>query len=233
MLLKAYLTIDDLKLVIKNYSAEVNKYVDYNNNYPSKKGQHRGFHLTVEAPQNNFLWEEAIKNYSMTSLMQIRFEPAIIGSEKTRVISMFDCHIVNHKVNYHHQSNEPLTETIHIICGGVEDSWFPSTVYEEHWRITFPTQEDSVTDDEEPGILNYQIEDLDGNILQKSEIDIDEQITVVVETENAIGKTLQIDLDSNRLDFEHNGIALEDDILEINITKDIEEIHLKAIAQKN
>ncbi len=94
MLNKAYLIIDDLKLVIMDYLMEINKHIDNNNSYPSKKGQHRGFHLTVEAPQNNLLWEEAIKNYSMTPLMQIRFEPAILGSEKTRIISMYDCHVV-------------------------------------------------------------------------------------------------------------------------------------------
>ena len=56
MLNKAYLIVDDLKLVIIDYSMEINKHIDYNNSYPSKKGQHRGFNLTVEAPQNNLLW---------------------------------------------------------------------------------------------------------------------------------------------------------------------------------
>jgi len=103
-------------------------------------------------------------------------------------------------------------------------SWIPPSE-----RI--PYQPKEIEND--PKILNYHIEDINGNIIQKDEIEIDEEIILVVETENAIGETFEIDLDSNRLNFEHNGQVLESDILEFKVTNEIEQIHLKAIEQKN
>ena len=54
-----------------------------------------------------------------------------------------------------------------------------------------------------------------------------------MESENATGEVFEIDLDSNRLDFEHNGQVLNDDILEVQIMGDLDQIHLKAIEQQN
>jgi len=105
--------------------------------------------------------------------------------------------------------------------------------YSAYWRKTFEDQGEETVREDSPNILNYHIEDLNGNIIQKNEIDIDEEITLVVETENAIGETLELDLDSSRLDFEYNGQIIENDILEIQISKEVEQIHLKAVAQTN
>lgn len=233
MLLRAYLVIDDLKLVIKDYSMEISKHVDYNNKYPSKKGQHRGFHLTVEAPQNNILWEEAIKNYSMTPLMQIRFEPAILGSEKTRIISMYDCHVVHHTVSYHHQNNEPLSERVHITCGGVEDSWYPATVYEEHWRVTRPNEGNTLVDETEELLVikSAYFEDEEGNKIDEKYFG---KAILVLKTQNGTGKTTDIDLSSDEHDYKYQGQLLEDDILKyFSITSDTTRIPLEIIEQES
>ena len=233
MLNKAYLIIDDLKLVIKDYSMRISKDVDFNNKYPSKKGQHRGFQLTVEAPQNNFLWEEAIKSYSMTPLMQIRFEPAIIGSEKTRIINMYDCHIVYHSVHYNHKSNEPLTESILIRCGGVDDSWYPGTVYSEHWRVTYPNKEETTVDNnDEPKLINKFITDL--NNVTIDDYNTGDKILLNIETINTIGKTITFNLNDKTHDFKYNGVVLENDILKnYLINSNMEQVELEVIDQEN
>ena len=165
--------------------------------------------------------------------MQIRFEPAVLGSEKTRIISMYDCHVVYCRTSFNSSDNQPITDTVHITCGGVEDSYYPSTVYEEHWRITYPNNGEETVTDEEPKIINWHIEDKENNIIEKDEIEIDEEIIVVIETQNATGEMFHINLDSNRLDFEHDGKILGNDILDIQIKEEIQQIHLKAIKQQD
>ena len=236
MLNKAYLIIDDLKLVIIDYSMEINKHIVYNNSYPSKKGQHRGFNLTVEAPQSNLLWEEAIKNYSMTPLMQIRFEPAILGSEKTRIISMYDCHVVYCRTSFNSTDNQPITDTVHITCGGVEDSYYPSTVYEEHWRVTYPNNggETVVDNDDEPELLGHQIEDSNNQIIEEDKVLKNQEIFLVINSKNADGQIVDIDLTNKSVDYEYNGKWMENDIIrDITLLGETTKIKLKAVKQKS
>ena len=232
MLNKAYLIIDDLKLVIIDYSMEINKHIVYNNSYPSKKGQHRGFNLTVEAPQSNLLWEEAIKNYSMTPLMQIRFEPAILGSEKTRIISMYDCHVVYCRTSFNSTDNQPITDTVHITCGGVEDSYYPSTVYQEHWRVTYPNNEEAVVIEEEKEFTKCYLANTNNEKI--NDYKKDDIIVLNIQTLNRIGDNVTVNLEDHKYDFEHNGIVLQNDTLEnIVINDDLEQIELKVVEQKN
>ncbi len=126
-----------------------------------------------------------------------------------------------------------MTETLEITCAGVEDS-NSFGVYSASWRETFKedTVEPTVLNDE-PEINKYHIEDLEGNELEKNDIDVDEEIMLVIESSNAVGKTFKFNLDDQKLDYEHNGIKLENDTLEVQITNDIESIPLKAILQEN
>ena len=123
-----------------------------------------------------------------------------------------------------------MTFQLFMKSGAIEASW-STAAHVEKWSY-LPEEGEVTVIDNEPTILNYHIEDIQGNIIQKSEIDIGEEISLVIETKNAIGETLQLDLDSNRLDFECNGLVFEDDIVEIQIVKEIERIHLKAVRQE-
>lgn len=224
MLIKAYLIIGDLKLVVKTYSLSVQKGVSYNN-FPNGKGELQAVSLEVEAPRNNMLWEEAIKNYSMTPLMQIRFEPAIQGSEKTRIIAMYDCHVVYHSTNYHHQSNEPLTESLEITCGGLEDSWYPSTVISKHWRETFPQSNSNTTivnEELESKITKFSITDENGK--EKSKYSIGEYIYLNIKSVNKIGNNITIKLKEKTKDFEYKGKVLPNDTLSNYIIQSDEDI---------
>ena len=231
-MVSAYLVIEDLKLVIKHYSMHISKHIDPRNNYPSGKGQLRGLEIELEAPKNNFLWEQAIANYSMTPLMVIEILPAVIGNKKTRYIKLYDCHVVKHKANYNHRSNEPFTETIKLTCGGIEDSWYPATVYEEHWRVTYPNQEEAVAEeDETEGVIKeIYYEDNQGNRISK--IRKNKEVFLVVKTENFTGETIDIDLSDDKYNFEYQGNILENDqLLNYSVVNDISRIPLKTIKQ--
>jgi len=152
----------------------------------------------------------------------------------TKTYEFNDAHLIYFKESFYAEGEEPMQTTITISPAiqnyGVE--------FVKRWNVSWippnermPYQSKELEND--PKILNYHIEDINGNIIQKDEIEIDEEITLVVESENAIDEIFEIDLDSSRLDFEHNGQIFKNDILEFKVTNEIEQIHLRAIEQKN
>jgi len=125
----------------------------------------------------------------------------------------------------------PLHMTISVGWGIMKTR---DVIHEETWNPYNPfiEIEETVISEDEPEIVGYHIEDLEGNTIDKEEIEVDEEIVLVIESHNAIGETFEIDLDDSKLDYEYNGLKLEDDKLEIQIDEDIVNIPLKAILQE-
>ncbi|MFI8604690.1 type VI secretion system tube protein TssD [Cellulophaga baltica] len=153
------------------------------------------------------------------------------GLSKLFDFEFANCYCVGLREQFSATGHDPLKMELTITPGiqRVRD-----VIFEKVWNPSNPFREQAETTviNNEPNILGYHIEDINGNAIDKTEIDIDEEIYLIVESENAVGKVFEIDLDSNRLDFEHNGLPLNNDILEFQITSDVEQIHLKAIAQQ-
>ncbi|MBE7661282.1 type VI secretion system tube protein TssD [Tenacibaculum finnmarkense] len=152
----------------------------------------------------------------------------------TKTYSFRDTHLIYFKEIFNAEGEEPM-QTIITISPAIQNY---GADFVKRWNVSWippseqmPYQTKEIGND--PKILDYHIEDINGNIIQKDEIEIDEEIKLVVETENAIGEIFEIDLDSIRLDFEHNGQILKNDIFEFKVTNEIEQVHLKAIEQKN
>lgn len=90
----------------------------------------------------------------------------------------------------------------------------------------------NATEETEPSLLKFHFEDEKGNTISKNEIKIDEITYLVINTKNAIGKSLKINLDDNYKDFEHNGNAVINDVIDnIKITGDTCRVQLKAVKQ--
>lgn len=114
-----------------------------------------------------------------------------------------------------------------------------TAVYSAYWRETY--KEDNVAatvinrqGETLPNLKNYHFEDIDKNVIKKDEIKVDDIIYLVVNSENAIGENVTINLDDNFKDYEYNGNPIANDILkDILITDDICKIKLKAITQQN
>ncbi|WFO17349.1 hypothetical protein M601_006480 [Cellulophaga baltica 4] len=153
------------------------------------------------------------------------------GLSKLFDFEFANCYCVGLREQFSATGHDPLKMELTITPGiqRVRD-----VIFEKVWNPSNPFAEAPVVSmrENEPEILGYHIEDLEGNVVERNEIEVDEEIVLVVESENAVGKVFEIDLDSNRLDFEHNGLPLNNDILEFQITSDVELIHLKAIAQQ-
>lgn len=78
----------------------------------------------------------------------------------------------------------------------------------------------------EPKIIDCYYTDLEGKRIEETWVGDD--IFLVVETENMIGETIDIDLADQYKDFEYNGEILENDTLKnIQITADIQKFKLK------
>ncbi|OEK08122.1 hypothetical protein A8C32_01285 [Flavivirga aquatica] len=108
----------------------------------------------------------------------------------------------------------------------------------KRWNVSWisPSERmpyEAMENNDEPKLIEYHFEDEKGNRIDKNEINIGEIIYLKINTKNAIGKSLQINLDDNYKDFEHNGNTLINDVLNnIKITDDTCKVQLKAVKQK-
>lgn len=230
MSFRAKIIIDDIEVNVLRFNFRFKQGAN-ENGHPCEIPTFRGLEVLIESRSDLNLAEWSFAP-DMAKQVELHIYPVNLDG-RTRRLYFFDSHLIGWKHNFSSTGTLPLTEQLTITAAGVKDSTTEEE-YSMYWRTTYPDKgATSTTIDEGPDILSYHIENLEGEIIEKKEIDIDEEIILVVESEHAVGEIFQIDLDSSRLDFEHNGVALDDDILEFKITKDIEEIHLKAIAQQN
>lgn len=108
--------------------------------------------------------------------------------------------------------------------------------YSVYWRTTFPDQETQSTtvEEEAPNFIGQYLEDMDGNRIAKSDIDVNDEFYLYIETEFSEGETISIDLKDNSKDYEYNGKYMKDDIIKnITITGDLTKVKLKAIEEQN
>lgn len=94
-----------------------------------------------------------------------------------------------------------------------------------------PKEKTQQLSNDEPEVIAKYYTDLEGNRIE--ETIIGEEVYLVLETKNMIGKTVDIDLSDNTKDFEYEGQILEDDILaNLTINGNIQQEKLKVIPQQ-
>ncbi|MWW25356.1 type VI secretion system tube protein TssD [Algibacter lectus] len=155
------------------------------------------------------------------------------GFQKDFDIEFANAHIINLYEHFSSTGDDPMYMHI-IISYGI--SRVRGTIHEKKWNPSNPFVNEDVEDTTplgEPEIVGYHIEDLDGNIIEKEEIEVGEEIILVVESSNAAGEIFELDLDDSKLDYEYNGVKLEEDKLEVQIDGDTVNIPLKAILQED
>ncbi|WP_405266788.1 type VI secretion system tube protein TssD [Cellulophaga sp. Ld12] len=154
------------------------------------------------------------------------------GLSKLFDFEFANCYCVGLREQFSATGHDPLKMELTITPGiqRVRD-----VIFEKVWNPSNPFAEAPVVSmsENEPEILGYHIEDLEGNVVERNEIEVDEEIVLVVESRNAVGKFFEINLDDQTLDYEHNGTKLKEDMFEVSITSDIERVPLKAILQED
>ncbi|PZW36963.1 hypothetical protein LX95_02912 [Mesonia algae] len=152
---------------------------------------------------------------------------------KTRKLYFYDCHLVGWKNDFSATGSNPMSETLEITCAGVEGST-SEAVYSSYWRETF--KEDNVVpitrEEPEPKLTEYHFENKKGEVIEEKDIKINQELELVITTENANGTTIKVNLNNSRLDFKHNGEILENDILKgVKINDEETRVPLTAIKQ--
>ncbi len=229
MSVKAKLVIDELEINIINFSFGFNQGKDTNGK-PTQKPMFIGLQLTIETQKNVDLADWAFAQ-NQTKQIELHIYPVILGG-KTRKLFFYDCHLIGWKNEFWASGNQPMSETLFISAGGIEDSNSVG-VYSAYWRTTYPPNDGEVTtlDEEEFAILSAHFED--ENREQISEL-YNGIATLVLQTENGAGKVIDVDLSSAIHDFKYKGNILEDDILtNISLTADTVRIELEIIEEQN
>ncbi|WP_212892470.1 hypothetical protein [Capnocytophaga canimorsus] len=87
---------------------------------------------------------------------------------------------------------------------------------------------------EEPDILEIYYTDEKGNRIDKEDLQPNTVVYLVIKGQNLAGKTGDLELSNAKVDFEHQGVYLENDILENYVLEsDYNKIELKVIKPKN
>jgi len=92
--------------------------------------------------------------------------------------------------------------------------------------------EATVIEEEEPQLIDTYYNDKEGNRIPENRLKRGQTVYFVIESANASGKELAIDLDNNKLDFIYKDEVLEEDILHVNINADVMKLELKTIAEQ-
>lgn len=107
------------------------------------------------------------------------------------------------------------------------------------WNINYvpPSEMNDDSQEEEekkdPRFLGYRFENSQGDDIGQDNIKINDVIYLVIETENAEGDKMTLNLDDDDLDYKYNGKVLKNDTLTgVSISGPITRVKLTAVAQQ-
>ncbi|MBO0592917.1 hypothetical protein I2486_16045 [Cellulophaga sp. E16_2] len=190
-----------------------------------------GLSLTLES-QHNLDLANWSTDPELTKQLELHIPP-VDERTKTRKLYFYDCYLIKWKNNFSSSGTDPKTETIHISAGGVSEN-NSKPEYSAYWRVTYEQNIVKVTtlEDPEPKFIEYHFESIKGELIEEKDIRANQEIDLVITTENANGTTIKINLNNSRLDFIYNEKILENDILKgIKIENEETRVTLTAIKQ--
>lgn len=228
MSFKAKLHIEGEERILLDAELVYSQIADYNGR-PTQLPVGAPLQIAFESTRNDELFYNYMFHPDRKFKGYIRFFKRD-GLQKLFDIEFANAYIINLYERFSSTGETPMYIDLTITYG---ISRVRNILHEKKWNPSNPFANEVGEDSElEPEIVSYHIEDNGGSIIDKEEIEVDEEIVLVIESKNAIGETFELDLDDSKLDYEHNGYKLEDDKLEIQIDRDIVNIPLKAILQE-
>lgn len=201
---------------------------DPSTHQPNAKTNGGLFQVVIEADEHTDLLNTVISGTMCSGY--IRFFKRD-GMSKLIDYEFFDAYIIDISTHFNAYSPDPMTDTLTFSPGILR---FGDVIYEKWWKVTDlnrETVEPTVIEDDNPQILESYFEDENNETVYKPKKD--QNITLVIKSQNMIGKYVDIDLGDSDIEFEHNGELLEEDILrEHRITSDFMRIQLKTIKRR-
>jgi len=229
MSVKAKMIIDDEEINALWFSFGYQRHADVNGR-PTTKGVFLGLRVAIESRRtlNLAYWAFAP---NLTKEIELHISSRF-GEGRTRKLKLYDCHLLRWDNRFTANGSQPMHEILHISAGGVKDN-NSAVEYSASWRKTFDMDdvEPTTLDQEEPKMLKCYITNTEGEELE--EYETGSKIILNIETSNATGEDISINLDDKTHDFKHNGSILANDTIKTTINSDIEKIELEVIAQQN
>ena len=165
---------------------------------------------------------------------EIRFYEEGFDDSPMRTYKFNDAYPVYFEEVFNANDNEQLT-IVMSISPAIQE--YGSKLIKD-WNISYiPPSESTPTESEEeekeePKFLGYHFENEDGENIDQDKIRIDDVIYLVIETENADGEKVTLNLDDDNLDYKYNGKVLENDTLKgVSVTGSVTKVKLTAVAQ--
>lgn len=225
-MVKAKLIIDGKEINVLWFTFGFNQGADRSGR-PSQRPVFTGLKLIIETRKDLNLADWSFAP-NQTKQLELHIYPVIMGG-KTRKLYFYDCHLVNWKNAFSSTGSNPMSETLEITCAGVEDST-SEAVYSAYWRKTF--KEDNVEattlDNTEEEIIDCYLTDLENN--ENPDLELENEVYLVIKTENMAGKTKDIDISNFKKTFEYQGEIIEDNTINsFNIKSDLQKVKLKIV----
>ncbi len=200
------------------------------NGMPSNKIRQKGLHVSTIMVRNDELEAWAYHNHLKKDL-EIHIIPNILGTERTRIIKCTECFLIELETEYHNQSKQQTMQHLFITFGRVEANW-STAVYKENWAQEPMAETANTVIEEDPILVDGYFTNLKGERIPNNTLKDGLEVYYVIETQNAIGHVIDLDLSDSKNDFKYEGQLLPNDILEdLKITSDTQKVKLEVIRQ--
>jgi len=233
MSITAKLHIDEKEFNILQFRYSIAQNSDYSG-YPSAKPTGGIWSIVFESTKEGLFYEWMVAENTMKNLEIVLAPTAMNG--KTRSIKLYDVYCIKYMENFDGVNSRPMSTYIEISPAIMEDGG--TKIFEKYWKVSNPFGKTATPtiineDEDEPNFIGHHFENEEEDEIKKEEIEVDDIIYLVIESENAIGETINIDLDDGLKDYEYQGKVIENDKLEkVIIIDDVFKLKLKAIKQK-
>lgn len=230
----AYLYIDGFKFPITHLDFNLHQFKGTNNR-PVGKAYGGEFSFTLDFDTKDAI---TLIDWMVSSTIQKDGHIEILDFTNSRIafkLEFANAYATAQEFYYSAFSNLPLQTNVTVTAGALRFN--REVTFFQNWNSKgpFTVQSPSVVreaTEEDFDFSEYYFEDLNGNRIEQSKIRYQQEVYLVVSSQNATGKTITLDLDDNRLDYEYQGKIIENDILSnLKISADTMKIKLKAIRQ--
>lgn len=197
------------------------------------------FNIEIESPKKTHLYAWGASKFDMKHVRLV-FSPVTLAS-KSRTIELYDTLCICHHDHFHSESKDPMISVIQLSPAIVVQDG--RTMFEKNWKVTdlsrqnaeptplpVSSAQDDNAEETEPSIVECYYTDLEGKKITDLPIG---NVFLILNSQNAIGDVVDINLSDDKMDFKYKGVILNNDILKnYKITQNTESIELEVIAQK-
>ena len=199
------------------------------NGFSSGKTRQTGLNCVIEAIRQPYFEEWAMEDY-MKKYVEVHITEGVSSMGRTRILKFHDTFLLELHTRFNALSGEPMSFELKMKSGAIEASW-STAKHIEAWGNIPKETEPTVIENNEPQVLETYYTDLEGNPIEPK---TGQEVYLILNTKDAVGETIDIDLGDSKRDFIYNDQVLDDDMLmDFKINTDSQKIKLRVIEQND